>query len=150
MYVQAQHGQSAKGRVVYVQQPQQAPETKQNKESGSNDKNKKKSKGFMSKVFGNSPKHIMKETEAVIGKNSTDSIKKGSKDAYNNLYKEMANAGNQFNKEINAGFNSLFGAKKKKQQPQQQRTKLVQPHVVYAQQPQVVYVQPPQQMQHGQ
>ncbi len=171
IYVQAPQGQSAQGQVVYVQQAQQAPETKHSEEpgTGSNNKNKKKSKGFMSKVFGSSPQHIMNETEAVIGKKSTDSLKKGAKDAHSNLDKEMVNVGNQFNKEINGAFNSMFGMKKKKKkkQPQQQSMSTMsyelkyicivcldlyidqqaQPQVVYAQQPQVVYVQQPQQGQ---
>eukprot|EP01084_Bolivina_argentea_P151978 265192_1 len=116
--VQPPTQQGQQPQVVYVQPPQQAPETKQNDET---DNKNKKQKGFMSKVFGNTPKHVNKEMEAVLGKKTNDALKKGAKDTHQNFNKEMANVGNQFNKEINGAFGSLFGVKKKKKQPQQQQ-----------------------------
>merc|ERR1712176_1527515 len=113
-----------------------------------NNKNKKQ-KGFIGKIFGNTPKHIMNETESVLGTNTTNSIKNDAKYVNKEANSQINKAANAFNKEANSAFNSLFGTeKKKKVQPQPQ------PQIVYAQQPQgqqqVVYAQQPQQGQQPQ
>merc|ERR1712154_208805 len=104
VYVQSANGQQVpQQQVVYVQQPQQIQQ-----QQPKNNKNKKQ-KGFIGKIFGNTPKHIMNETESVLGTNTTNSIKNDAKYVNKEANSQINKAANAFNKEANSAFNSLFG-----------------------------------------